>query len=93
MKFVSNAKYDSPVESGTVFTTNVNGMKITIHRIIHLEGWYLSCYDLGINGRELKAETIRDAIEESKGILKAAVARLEKTVEIFSNDSIEISKY
>ena len=90
MKFVSNAKYDDPVGSGTEFTVTVNGIKITIHRIIHLEGWYLSCYDLRIDRQELKSETIRGAIEESKGVLDVAIARLVKAVEIFSNEPVEI---
>lgn len=93
MKFISNATYEKPVESGTIFKVTVGGIRITIHRVIHLEGWYLSCCDLGIDKQELKSESLVDAIEESKGILKAAVMRLERAVEIFSNDPIEISRY
>jgi len=47
MKFISNATYEKPVESGTIFKVTVGGIRITIHRVIHLEGWYLSCSDLG----------------------------------------------
>ena len=52
-----------------------------------------SCYELGIEKQRLKAETITDAIEESKGILKAKVDTLERAVEIFSNETVEFSKY
>lgn len=93
MKLISNAKYGEPLETGTIFTADIHGAKITIHRLIHLEGWWLSCYELGIEKQKLKAETITDAIEESKEILKAKVAILEKAVEIFSNDTVEFSKY
>lgn len=93
MKFISNARNGEPVESGTIFKATVGGVRIVIYKIIHLEGWYLDCYNLGIDKRKLKAESLMDAIEESKEILRAVVARLEKAVEIFSNDPIEISKY
>lgn len=93
MKLISNAKYGEPPENGTIFTADIRGAKITIHRLIHLEGWWLSCYELGIEKQKLKAETITDAIEESKGILKAKVDTLESAVEIFSNETVEFSKY
>lgn len=93
MKLISNAKYGESLENGTIFTADIRGAKITIHRLIHLEGWWLSCYELGIEKQKLKAETITDAIEESKEILKAKVVILEKAVEIFSNDTVEFSKY
>lgn len=93
MKLISNAKYGESLENGTIFTADIRGAKITIHRLIHLEGWWLSCYELGIEKQKLKAETITDAIKESKEILKAKVVILEKAVEIFSNDTVEFSKY
>ena len=93
MKLISNAKYGESPENGTIFTADIRGVKITIHRLIHLEGWWLSCYELGIEKQKLKAETITDVIEESKGILKAKVDTLERAVEIFSNETVEFSKY
>ena len=93
MKLISNAKYGEAPETGTIFTADIRGAKITIHRLIHLEGWWLSCYELGIEKQRLKAETITDAIEESKGILKEKVDTLKRAVEIFSNETVEFSKY
>lgn len=43
MKFISNSDYGKPVETGTIFYTTLNGIKVTIHKIIHLDGWFLSC--------------------------------------------------
>ena len=93
MKLISNAKHGESPKNGTIFTADIRGAKITIHRLFHLEGWWLSCYELGIEKQKLKAETITDAIEESKGILKAKVDTLERAVEIFSNETVEFSKY
>ncbi len=40
MKFISNSDYGKPVETGTIFYTTLNGIKVTIHKIIHLDGWF-----------------------------------------------------
>lgn len=93
MKFVSNANYEKPVESGTIFRTTVNGITVSIHRIIHLDGWFLSCYQLQIDDRELKAESLSDAIEESKGILKKYVENVNDFLNRYTSESWEISRY
>ena len=51
MKFRSNAKWNEPVESGTIFDCKVGNTCISVHRIIHCEGWFLSCADLRISQR------------------------------------------
>lgn len=93
MKFISNANYEKPVESGTIFRTTVNGITVSIHRIIHLPGWFLSCYQLQIDDQELNAESLSDAIEESKGILKEYVKKVNGFLNRYTSESWEISRY
>lgn len=93
MKFISNANYEKPVESGTIFRTTVNGITVSIHRIIHLPGWFLSCYQLQIDDQELNAESLSDAIEESKGILKEYVKKVNDFLNRYTSESWEISRY
>lgn len=92
MKFKSNAKYGEPVESGTIFEGKVGSLRISVHRIIHCECWYLSCADVRISQMKLKSDTLMGAIEESKEVLKAVVDRLSKDVKAFCEEGIEISK-
>lgn len=93
MKFKSNAKYNEPVESGTIFEGKVGKMSISVHRIIHCEGWYLSCPDMRISQMNLKSDTLIGAIEESKAVLKKTVERMMNDVNSFCTEEIEVSRY
>ena len=93
MKFISNANYEKPVESGTVFCAKVNGIMVIIHRIIHLDGWFLSCHPFGIDDRKLDAESLSDAIEESKGILKEYGKKVNDFLKCYTSEEWEISRY
>ncbi len=93
MKFRSNAKYNTPVESGTIFDGKVGKLSISVHRIIHCDGWFLSCPDLGISRMKLKSDTLIGAIEESKMVLKKTVERMMNDVNSFCAEDIEVSKY
>lgn len=93
MKFVSNADYRTPVESGTIFSAKVNGITVIIHRIIYLDGWFLSCNPFGIDDHKLDAETLSDAIEESKGILTKYVQKVNNFLKCYTSESWEISRY
>ena len=93
MKFISNANYKKPVESGTIFQTTVNGITVIIHRIIHLDGWFLSCCQFGMDDKKLNAESLFDAIEESKGILKEYVKKANDFLEHYTSEPWEISRY
>ena len=93
MKFISNANYGKPVESGTIFQTTVNGITVSIHRIIHLDGWFLSCHQFQIDDQELNAESLSDAIEESKGILKEYVENANDFLNCYTSESWEVSRY
>ena len=92
MKFKSNARYNKPVEGGTIFEGRIGNTRISVHRIIHCEGWFLSCPDLRINQMQLKSDTLMSAIEESKEVLKKVVEALTKDIDSFCESEIEISR-
>ena len=93
MKFISNSSYGKPVETGTIFYTTTNGITVTIHRIIHLDGWFLSCAQLQIDAQKLKAEPLPGAIEESKEILKEYVKNINDFINRYTSERWEISRY
>lgn len=93
MKFKSNAKYNEPVEKGTIFEGEIGRMRISVHRIIHCEGWYLSCPNLRISQMKLKSDTLLSAIKESKEVLKSVIEGLKKDIDSFCESEIEISRY
>ena len=93
MKFISNAKYGEPVESGTIFRTRIFGTDIVIHRIFQIEGWYLSCARLQIKDEKLKSETLTSAIKEVKNVLKNKIDYLNNVVDSYDPNGFEISRY
>lgn len=92
MEFKSNAKYGEPVESGTIYECRIGKLRVSVHRIIHCEGWYLSCPNVRISQMKLKSVSLMEAIKESKEVLKAVVDKLSEDVKAFCNASIEISR-
>lgn len=93
MKFISNSSYGKLVETGTIFYTTTNGITVTIHRIIHLDGWFLSCAQLQIDDQKLKAKSLPGAIEESKEILKEYVKNINDFINRYTSERWEISRY
>lgn len=93
MKFKSNAKYNEPVESGTIFEGKVGKLSISVHRIIYCDGWYLSCPDMRISQMKLRSDTLIGAIEESKAVLKNTVDRMVNDVNSFCAEEIEVVRY
>lgn len=92
MKFRSNAKYGEPAESGTIYEGKIGKLRVSVHRIIHCEGWYLSCANLRISQMRLKSDTLMEAIKESKEVLKAVADKLSEDVKAFCETDIEISR-
>lgn len=92
MKFKSNAKYGEPVESGTIYEGRIGELRVSVHRIIHCEGWYLSCADVRISQMKLESDTLMGAIKESKEVLKSVVDKLSEDVKLFCEKNIEISR-
>lgn len=93
MKFKSNAKYGKPVESGSIYEGRIGNLIISVHHIYNGETWFLSCHKLNISQRELKSETLMSAIKEAKEVLKREVEELQKNVNTFCEENIEISRY
>lgn len=90
MKFVSNAKYNEPVESGTIYDGTADCLNIKVHRITHCEGWYLTCRRMNIEQWKLNSKSLMSAINEAKGILKHEAENIYKSAEYFHNSEIEI---
>lgn len=93
MKFISNSSYGKSVETGTIFYTTMNGITVTIHRIIHLDGWFLSCAQFQIDDQKLKAESLPGAIEESKEILEEYVKNVNDFINRYTSEPWEISRH
>lgn len=93
MKFKSNGKYNKPVESGSVYEGRIGKLIVSVHHIYGGEEWFLSCHNLNISQKHLKSETLMDAINEAKEVLKDAVDGLQKDVSAFCEEDIEISRY
>ena len=93
MKFKSNAKYGQPVESGSIYEGRIGNLTISIHHIYGGKEWFLSCHSLGISQRLLESAELMDAVNEAKGILKKKADDLQKDVNSFCKEEIEISRY
>lgn len=74
MNWSSNAKYNQPAESGSVFTSSLGD--VTIHRIHGVDGWYLSCAELRLDSRELHGETFDEAVQSARRIIRNRLDRL-----------------
>lgn len=65
MVLKSNAKYNVPIENGTVYKSEVNDLTVSIHKIIGLDGWFLNCSKLGKESlAENKIKSIIRALKE-----------------------------
>lgn len=92
MKFISNAKYGIPVESGTIFRTKYRSVEISIHRIRNCDGWFLNCRILGIEDMELESTSLMSAIQESKGIIENRMKSIQKIIQALFEGPIEIAR-
>lgn len=93
MKFKSNAKYGKPVESGTIYEGRVGKLIVSIHHLYGGEDWFLSCHSLNMSRKPLKSKELVDAINEAKEVMRDAVDSLQKDVNAFCEEDIEISRY
>lgn len=92
MKYKSNAKYNIPVESGTVFKLEYNNIDISVHKIIGLDGLYMTSNFVCINKRQLKSISIISAIHEAQSIVKQKLDLINKNFDEVVNSAIEISR-
>lgn len=92
MKFKSNARWNEPKENGTIFELKNNGLRIKIHRIIHIEDtWFLSCQALSISQRDLHERDFDKAVKKAKAIINQEIGELmEEYDKIVGDDVIEI---
>ena len=92
MKFKSNARWNEPKENGTIFELKNNGLRIKIHRIIHIEDtWFLSCHTLNISQRDLHERDFDKAVKKAKAIINQEIGKLmEEYDKIVGDDVIEI---
>jgi len=60
----------------TIFYLKENELDICIHKIVGLEGWFLSCNKLGISQETLKAENFNEAVRESQIIIIKIASKL-----------------
>ena len=85
MIFKSNAKYGAPAD--------INSLRVCIHKIHGLDGWFLNCDRLGIEDKELKSQNLTDCAKESQEIIKETLDKLARDVELFCNDNaVEIAR-
>jgi hypothetical protein len=88
MKLISNAKFEEPVESGTIFRTQGHGIDICIHKICGCgDTWYLNCNELGIDNLQLKSENLFRCVDEAKEILKQKLELLNGRFNNFYEDN------
>ena len=89
MKFKSNARWNEPKENGTIFDLKNNGLKIKIHRIIHIEGtWFLSCAALGISQRDLREPDFIEAVRKAKIIIDEKIKAFREEFDKIANDDV-----
>lgn len=59
------------------FTYQTKNLRIIVHRKLHLDGlWFLSCYELGLQDRELEAVEAVKAKKEGLDYVRNHVASL-----------------
>lgn len=94
MKYISNAKYGEPVESGTIYRGDNKRLGICVHRIHGCgETLYMSCRALGITDRKLNSTSLISAINEAQSLVKQEFDLLSKELNSILNSEIEISRY
>jgi hypothetical protein len=46
------------------------GFRVSVHRIVGREGWFMTCHPMEIHGRALASENIEEAKEEAVGVVE-----------------------
>lgn len=96
MKFKSNAKYDKPVETGTIFKLKDNKLNISIHKILHCgDELYLDCNALDIENMPLNTDCFEEVVKKSIEIIRKRTNKILTEMFKFSDDKwkIEIDRY
>ena len=94
MKYISNAKYGKPVETGTIYRCDNKRLSICVNRIHDCgETLYMNCRELGIMDRKLNSTSVISAINEAQSLVKQELDLLSKELNSILNSEIEISRY
>ena len=94
MKYISNAEYRKPVETGTIYRGDNERLGICVHKINGCgETLYMNCHTLGIYDRKLNSTSAIAAINEAQSLVKQELDLLSKELNDILNSEIEISRY
>lgn len=94
MKYISNAKYGEPVETGTIYRGDNKRLDICVHTLCGCgETLYMNCQTLDIMNRKLNSTSLITAINEAQSLVKQKLDLLSKELNSILNSEIEISKY
>ena len=94
MKYISNAKYGEPVETGTIYRCDNKRLGICVHRLHGCgETLYMDCMALGIMDRKLNSTSAISALNEAQSLVKQELDLLSKELNDILNGDIEISRY
>lgn len=94
MKYISNAKYGEPVETGTIYRSDNKRLDICVHTLCGCgETLYMNCRALGIADRKLNSTSVMSAINEAQSLVKCELDLLNKELNSILNSEIEISRY
>lgn len=94
MKYISNAKYGEPVETGTIYRIDNKRLDICVHTLCGCEETlYMNCRALGIVNRKLNSTSVIAAINEAQSLAKQELDLLRKELNSILNSGIEISRY
>lgn len=94
MKYISNAKYEEPVETGTIYRGDNKKLDICVHTLCGCgETLYMNCRALDIVDRRLNSTSVIAAINEAQSLVKQKLVLLSKELNAILNSEIEISRY
>jgi len=94
MKYISNAKYGEPVETGTIYRGDNKRLVICVHTLCGCgETLYMNCQTLGIVDRKLNSTSVIAAINEAQSLVKREFDLLSNELNTILNGKIEISRY
>ena len=94
MKYISNAKYGEPVESGTIYMGDNKRLDICVHTLCGCgETLYMNCRALGIADRKLNSTSVISAINEAQLLVKQELDLLSNELNTILNSEIEISRH
>ena len=77
----------------TIYDLKNNELRIAIHRISGLNGWYLSSGSLGISQRDLNTEDFNEAVKKSQIIIMEYVSKLYESACDFAKNVYDKNEF